>query len=113
MRATWVALLAQMRAVFDAVSLLPGDQATVQAARRAGLAVVLEFDYKKYFFAGQDIGGEVRVFDRFSHAFALSASFRKNSKTVPWKSFPPVFVIKLTFAVRRRDDAEEKAGART
>jgi hypothetical protein len=36
-----------MRAVFDAVSLLPGDQATVQEARRAGLAVVLEFDYKK------------------------------------------------------------------
>jgi hypothetical protein len=33
---------ARMREVFDAVSLLPGDQATVREARRAGLAVVLE-----------------------------------------------------------------------
>jgi hypothetical protein len=51
----------QMRAVFDAVSLLPGDQATVRQARRAGLAVVLEFDYKKYFFADQDISGKVQA----------------------------------------------------
>ena len=51
----------QMRAVFDAVSLLPGDQATVREARRAGLAVVLEFDYKKDFFAGRDISGKVQA----------------------------------------------------
>jgi hypothetical protein len=52
---------AQMRAVFNAVNLLPGDQATVQGARRAGLAVILEFDYKKYFFAGQDISRKVQA----------------------------------------------------
>lgn len=52
---------AQMRAVFDAVSLLPGDQATVQKARRAGLAVVLEFDYKKEYFAGTDISADVQA----------------------------------------------------
>lgn len=52
---------AQMRAVFDAVSLLPGDQATVREARRAGLAVVLEFDYKRYFFAGEDISRKVQA----------------------------------------------------
>lgn len=52
---------AHMRTVFDAVSLLPGSQATVQRARQAGLAVVLEFDYKKYFFAGQDISGKVQA----------------------------------------------------
>ena len=50
-----------MRAVFDAVSLLPGDQATVQNARRAGLAVVLEFDYKADFFAGKDISRQVQA----------------------------------------------------
>jgi hypothetical protein len=52
---------ARMRAVFDAVSLLPGDQATVQKARRAGLAVVLEFDYKADFFAGRDISRKVQA----------------------------------------------------
>jgi hypothetical protein len=52
---------ARMRAVFDAVSLLPGDQATVQNARRAGLAVVLEFDYKVDFFAGKNISREVQA----------------------------------------------------
>lgn len=51
---------ARMRAVFDAVSLLPGDQATVQRARRAGLAAVLEFDYKVDFFAGKDISAQVQ-----------------------------------------------------
>ena len=51
----------QMRTVFDAVSLLPGDQATVVRARRAGLAVVLEFDYKKEFFSGKDISPEVQA----------------------------------------------------
>lgn len=52
---------AQMRKVFDAVSLLPGDQAAVREARQAGLAVVLEFDYKKYLFAGQDISAKVQA----------------------------------------------------
>jgi hypothetical protein len=52
---------ARMRAVFDTVSLLPGDPATVREARRAGLAVVLEFDYKKYFFAGEDISRKVQA----------------------------------------------------
>jgi hypothetical protein len=51
----------RMRAVFDAVSLLPGDQATVQRARRAGLAVILEFDYKAQFFAGMNISPEVQA----------------------------------------------------
>lgn len=46
---------AQMRHAFNTVALLPGDPATVQAARRAGLAVILEFDFKKDFVAGVDI----------------------------------------------------------
>ncbi len=50
---------AMMRPVFNAVSLLPGDPALVAVARRAGLAVVLEFDYKKEFFAGEDITEKV------------------------------------------------------
>jgi hypothetical protein len=50
-----------MRAVFDAVSILPGDQATVRKARQAGLAVVLEFDYKKEFFAGQNISRKIQA----------------------------------------------------
>jgi hypothetical protein len=49
-----------MRQVFNTVSLLPGDPAVVAAARSAGLAVVLEFDYKSEFFAGEDISGKVR-----------------------------------------------------
>jgi hypothetical protein len=64
---------AAMRAVFDAVSLLPGDQATVQEARRAGLAVVLEFDDKKYFFAGEDISGKVQ---------AIVDQVRSNPRTI-------------------------------
>jgi len=66
---------ARMRAVFDAVSLLPGDQATVQQARRAGLAVVLEFDYKAEFFAGKDISPEVQqIADQVrSHPGTISA----------------------------------------
>jgi hypothetical protein len=51
----------RMRAVFDAVSLMPGDQATVHKARRAGLAVVLEFDYKADFFAGRSISGKIQA----------------------------------------------------
>lgn len=50
---------ALMRPVFNAVSLLPGDPALVTVARSAGLAVVLEFDYKKEFFAGEDISEKV------------------------------------------------------
>jgi hypothetical protein len=49
-----------MRQVFNTVSLLPGDPTAVDAARSAGLAVVLEFDYKADFFAGRDITRKVR-----------------------------------------------------
>jgi hypothetical protein len=49
----------RMREVFNAVALLPGDPAAVTAARQAGLAVVLEFDYKSDFFAGVDISAKV------------------------------------------------------
>ena len=50
----------KMREVFNTVSLLPGDPRAVAAARQAGLAVVLEFDYKTEFFAGEDISAKVR-----------------------------------------------------
>ena len=50
-----------MAQVFNTVSLLPGDPHVVAAARQAGLAVVLEFDYKREFFAGQDISAKVRA----------------------------------------------------
>lgn len=50
---------AQMRQVFNTVALLPGDPAAVTAARRAGLAVILEFDYKSDFFTGVDISAKV------------------------------------------------------
>jgi hypothetical protein len=52
---------ARMQAVFNTVSLLPGDEAIVREARRAGLAVVLEFDYKKNFFAGEDISRKIQA----------------------------------------------------
>jgi hypothetical protein len=48
-----------MRPVFNTVSLLPGDPTLVASARAAGLAVVLEFDYKAQFFAGEDISDKV------------------------------------------------------
>lgn len=64
---------ARMRQVFDAVSLMPGDQATVRRARLAGLAVVLEFDYKKEFFAGQSISRKVQ---------AIVAQVRANPGTI-------------------------------
>jgi len=57
---SWQWDFSMMRQVFNAVSLLPGDPAAVAAARRAGLAVVLEFDYKQEFFAGEDISEKVR-----------------------------------------------------
>lgn len=50
---------AEMRKTFNAVALLPGDPSTVQQARAAGLAVVLEFDFKAYFFRGEDISARV------------------------------------------------------
>ena len=50
---------ARMRQVFNTVALLPGDQDMVDEAGRAGLAVVLEFDFKADFFAGRDIGPKV------------------------------------------------------
>jgi hypothetical protein len=64
---------AQMRTVFDAVSLLPGDQAAVRGARQAGLAVVLEFDYKENFFAGEDISPKVQ---------AIVDQVRSNPRTI-------------------------------
>lgn len=57
---SWPWDFSTMRQVFNAVSLLPGDPDAVAAARRAGLAVVLEFDYKNEFFAGEDISDKVR-----------------------------------------------------
>jgi hypothetical protein len=64
-----------MRQVFNAVSLLPGNQSMVDAARSAGLAVVLEFDYKADFFAGKDISAKVAaVADQIdSHPGTISA----------------------------------------
>jgi hypothetical protein len=50
---------ALMRPVFNTVSLLPGDPSLVARARAADLAVVLEFDYKAQFFAGEDISDKV------------------------------------------------------
>ena len=66
---------AVMRETFNAVALLPGDQGTVAKARRAGLAVVLEFDYKKDFFAGNDISRKVqRIVEQVkSHPGTISA----------------------------------------
>jgi hypothetical protein len=52
---------AQMRRAFNTVSLLPGDPTAVRQARAAGLAVVLEFDYKSYFFAGESITDKVQA----------------------------------------------------
>jgi hypothetical protein len=46
---------AKIRQAFNSVSIMPGDQGTVETARRAGLAVILEFDYKADFFTGDDI----------------------------------------------------------
>jgi hypothetical protein len=66
---------AMMRPVFNAVSLLPGDPVLVAVARRAGLAVVLEFDYKNEFFAGEDISEKVaRVVEQIrAHPRTVSA----------------------------------------
>ena len=50
---------AEMRKTFNTVALLPGDPSAVQQARTAGLSVVLEFDYKAYFFRGEDISAKV------------------------------------------------------
>ena len=74
-----------MRPVFNAVSLLPGDPAVVAAAREAGLAVVLEFDYKQEFFAGEDIGDKVaRVVEQIranpSTVSAIHVADRLNEK---------------------------------
>jgi len=66
---------ATMRQAFNTVALLPGERAAVDAARRAGLAVVLEFDYKADFFAGRDISAKIRaVADQISdHPGTVSA----------------------------------------
>lgn len=66
---------ARMREVFNTVSLLPGDPTAVESARQAGLAVVLEFDYKSDFFAGVDISKKVMaVVDQIrAHPGTISA----------------------------------------
>jgi hypothetical protein len=51
---------AMMRETFNTVAIEPGDQRTVARARAARLAVILEFDYKKDFFAGKDISAKIR-----------------------------------------------------
>lgn len=50
---------AEMAKTFNTVALLPGDPSAVQAAHAAGMAVILELDYKSYFFAGQDISAKI------------------------------------------------------
>lgn len=56
---------AMMRQTFNTVAIEPGDQQTVARARAAGLAVILEFDYKKDFFAGKDISAKIsRIVDQ-------------------------------------------------
>jgi hypothetical protein len=74
-----------MSRVFNAVALLPGDPSTVEAARRAGLAVVLEFDYKNEFFQGEDISAKVsavveQVRSRPGTVSAIHVADRLNSK---------------------------------
>jgi hypothetical protein len=49
----------RMRQAFNSVSIMPGDQATVEAARRADLTAILEFDYKSDFFSGRDITSKI------------------------------------------------------
>jgi hypothetical protein len=51
----------EMRRVFNTVSLLPGTPQTVVDAHRAGLAVILEFDFKRDFLAGEDISQQVEA----------------------------------------------------
>lgn len=56
---------AMMRETFNTVAIEPGDQQTVAKARAARLAVILEFDYKKDFFAGKDISAKIgRIVDQ-------------------------------------------------
>jgi hypothetical protein len=50
---------AQMTKAFNTVALLPGDPSAVREARAAGLSVILELDFKSYFFSGQDISAKV------------------------------------------------------
>jgi len=52
---------AQIRTAFNAVNISPGDQTAVTAAHDAGLAVILEFDYKDDFMAGKDISARVNA----------------------------------------------------
>ncbi len=51
----------QMKHVFNTVALMPGDPTAVAEARAAGLSVMLEFDFKSYFFAGEDISPKVEA----------------------------------------------------
>jgi hypothetical protein len=60
-RATDFSLVKQ---AFNTVTVAPGDQSWVDDARRAGLKVILEFDYKWEFVAGRDISGKVDAIAR-------------------------------------------------
>jgi hypothetical protein len=50
---------AEMAKTFNTVALLPGDPSAVRDASAAGMSVILELDYKSYFFAGQDISAKI------------------------------------------------------
>jgi hypothetical protein len=50
---------AEMAKTFNTVALLPGDPSAVRDARAAGMSVILELDYKSYFFAGEDISAKI------------------------------------------------------
>ncbi|MDX6253803.1 MAG: hypothetical protein QOJ11_137 [Frankiales bacterium] len=79
---------AEMAKTFDTVSLLPGDPTAVRQARAAGLSVVLELDFKSYFFSGEDISAKVdAVVQQITAApgtvVAVSVADRVNEKYSP------------------------------
>ncbi len=79
---------AEMRKTFNTIALLPGDPSAVQQARAAGLAVVLEFDYKAYFFRGEDISAKVDAVVQQIHASpgvvaAIDIADRINERNAP------------------------------
>jgi hypothetical protein len=51
--------LAKIKESFNTINIAPGNQALVQKARAAGLAVILEFDYKTDFMNGVSIENRV------------------------------------------------------
>lgn len=65
--------LAKMKEVFNTINIAPGNQALVQKARAAGLAVILEFDYKT------DFMNEVSINNRVN---AVIAQIKNNPGTI-------------------------------